>query len=134
MGAKPRKEKNFEDSVIPLINIVFLLLIFFIMSGADKVFQFDLPDVNKETESQASAQESIYIQVQEDGGILVDEQPVAPMAIADLLRQANDETEVVVAASKNTRAVDIDPVLLALSEHKIAAIKILVSSNSGAQQ
>lgn len=30
----PKRERNFEDNILPLINVVFLLLIFFMLAGS----------------------------------------------------------------------------------------------------
>ena len=77
--SKPHKDANgqtIDDRILPLINIVFLLLIFFMVAGALRApepFEITAPESTAETPMEDP---ELVIFMAEDGRIALDEQAV----------------------------------------------------------
>lgn len=81
-----RTRNNGDESILPLTNVVFLLLIFFMLAGritAPMPFEVDPPLSVSEANAQAGA---IEVQVGADGALAVDGEPLALGALADKVR------------------------------------------------
>ena len=71
-----RKQEEEPDTILPLINVVFLLLIFFIMTGAlHAVDYFNVNPPSSSSEFQASLDDTIIL-VGADGRIAIDNKAV----------------------------------------------------------
>ena len=69
----PRRRAASDDNLIPLINIVFLLLIFFMVAGQMQrpmAADIRLPDID----SQQPAQGDIQLELTADGGLWLNQQ------------------------------------------------------------
>ncbi len=76
MQLPPRKQEEEADPILPLINIVFLLLIFFIMTGALHAVDFFAVDPpSSSSETQGSLDDTIIL-VSGDGRIAIDNSEV----------------------------------------------------------
>lgn len=115
MRYKERANTDHEINISPLIDIVFILLIFFMVS-ATFVRDYDL-DINrpKASTSTASSSKAIRIHLDADGQAYMDGQPVRTWVIQsrlrDTLRTSSNKTVLVVtdqdvAARKLIEVVD----------------------------
>lgn len=100
MRYKERSNTEQEIDISPLIDIVFILLIFFMVS-ATFVRDYDL-DINrpKASTSTASSSKAIRVHLDANGETYIDGQPVRTWVIQsrvrDLLRTSTDKTVLVV--------------------------------------
>ncbi len=71
-----RKQEEEADTILPLINVVFLLLIFFIMTGAmHAVDYFNVNPPSSSSEIQGSLDDTVIL-VSSDGRIAIDNKEV----------------------------------------------------------
>ncbi len=75
------------DRVLPLLNVVFLLLIFIIMTGAlHAVDYFNVNPPSSSSEYQASLDDTvILISLRSDGSVAVGSRPVAKQALRSVM-------------------------------------------------
>jgi biopolymer transport protein ExbD len=84
----PRKHDPEELNISPLIDMVFILLIFFAVSTTFvKDMQLDLERPSAQSSVIASSK-SIRIYIDRDGGTYLDQQPVKPWMLQSLVRDA----------------------------------------------
>ncbi len=101
MRYKERDSTEQEINISPLIDIVFILLIFFMVS-ATFVKDYDL-DINrpKASSSTASSSKAIRVHIDSAGDVYIDGQPVRSWVIQNYvrekLRNSSDYTVLVVA-------------------------------------
>ncbi len=76
MQLQLRKQEEEPDTILPLINVVFLLLIFFIMTGAlHAVDYFNVNPPSSSSEFQASLDDTVIL-VGADGRLAIDNKEV----------------------------------------------------------
>lgn len=69
---RPRPRKNGDESILPLTNVVFLLLIFFMLAGTlASPDAFDIKPPVSQSESQAR-RDGLEIEIAADGSIALD--------------------------------------------------------------
>lgn len=100
-----RRKSGFHIDVVPLIDVVFVILIFNIMSST--LTQQTGVDVDKPSAQSAGElnRQSILIAVTRDGLIHVNERQVAPGGLQDVLRTLlanNASGEVVIVADRES--------------------------------
>lgn len=84
----PKKREPEDLNISPLIDMVFILLIFFAVSTTFvRDLQLELERPNAQSSVSASSQ-SIRVYIDADGAIYVDEQPVNPWMVQSLVRDA----------------------------------------------
>ena len=113
MGLKRRSKVSAEFSMSSLTDIIFLLLIFFMLtSNFVKIQPFPLP----ESDSKTVAATSVVVTVEKDGTYTLNNVEIDPRALDRELRQAirnsgnQDNATVTIVAEKGTdfdRVVDI---------------------------
>jgi biopolymer transport protein ExbD len=120
-----KKTKNAEDNMIPMINIVFLLLIFFMIAGQITAVQNQdivlpkaesgVPIIEKKVTLQLTDTNQIFFNGR---GVLLDELG------RELDALGTDETRVSLQADRRVKAVDLDKVLTILRARKIAKVTL----------
>jgi biopolymer transport protein ExbD len=106
MGLKRRSKVSAEFSMSSLTDIIFLLLIFFMLtSSLVRVNAFDLP----ESDSKTVAAQSVVVTIRKDGTHLVNDKEVSPGRISMAIRSVTasspvnrENTTVTIAAEKGT--------------------------------
>tara|TARA_Y100000992_G_scaffold13452_1_gene8000 strand:+ start:447 stop:842 length:396 start_codon:yes stop_codon:yes gene_type:complete len=131
MKLKTDYKKNInDDNLLPLVNIIFLLLIFFMLAGVIAK-QKELHDVQLSV-----AQLDEYIEqgtnvlfIQKDGTIFVNNQIVN---FSDLKRTILklDKEELILAADAAIDSSGLQKVLLILTESKIKNITLITNDDS----
>ena len=131
MKLKTDYKKNInDDNLLPLVNIIFLLLIFFMLAGVIAK-QKELHDVQLSV-----AQLDEYIEqgtnvlfIQKDGTIFVNNQIVN---FSDLKRTILklDKEELILAADASIDSSGLQKVLLILTESKIKNITLITNDDS----
>lgn len=118
---QPGRKQSSDEHLIPLINVVFLMLIFFMIVGritASDIFTVKPPESASETEIEAT---SITVLVGSDGALAVDGVLInfaaLPGAITDKLRSAQEQKitpTITVKADGDITVEALQPVLNAL--------------------
>jgi len=125
---KKQIEKN-EDNLLPLVNIIFLLLIFFMLAGVI-VKQKELHNVNL-----ASATIEEYIEkdkntlfINADGALILNDQPIGESLLKEKLILLKTDN-ILIAADGSLDSSSLNKILLILSDSKIKNVTLLSNTN-----
>lgn len=122
----PRRATNAEDNVLPLINVVFLLLIFFMVSGTliqEPPFALT-PPTTRHAEPLDSRQE--YLAIGADGRLAWMGEAIQPDALADRLsRRERPDAPLQVRADRRLEARSLTELLAELRAGGVARIQLL---------
>ena len=130
MRIKIKKQitKN-EDNLLPLVNIIFLLLIFFMLAGVI-VKQKELHNVNL-----ASATIEEYIEkdkntlfINADGALTLNDQPISESLLKEKLILLKTDN-ILIAADGSLDSSSLNKILLILSDSKIKNVTLLSNRN-----
>lgn len=117
-----------EDGVIPLINIVFLLLIFFLLAG--HIAPPEPVDVEppQTSASPDEAAEPATLHIQADGALFHDAEPVTDlMATATALGTADGPRKIIIRADKDAPAELVLAVADALRKARVDETQLVVA-------
>lgn len=129
---RPKRKHGCEINITPLIDIVFLLIIFsMVISQFQKieVENLEVPEARKAEQARASSPGRIVINVDRDGRIFVSHRSLTMAGLGELLsaetrhRQPEDLT-VLVRADRRTPWRNVGRVLGACAARKISQVKI----------
>ena len=127
---KTIKREYDDDGLLPLVNIIFLLLIFFMIVGViEKSIlkdNLDLPSVELD---RFQNKEVIKIYYDKDKELFIDDKKINLNDISTLLKTP-DAANIVLIADKSLLVSDINEVLLVLQNNKINNIRLLSSLNA----
>ena len=126
MKFKNKINKNYSDeNLLPLVNIIFLLLIFFMLAGVIAK-QKEMYDVNL-----ASAIIDEYIEqdkhilfIKSNGQIIFNDEPVSLKALDKKLNSIDSE-DIIIAADKFVTTGKLNNILIKLNKNKISNITLL---------
>ncbi len=131
MKLKTKSKKDYEDDgLLPLVNIIFLLLIFFMIVGViEKNILKDNLELPKVTLDKFENKDVAKIFYDEDKNIYLND---APININDLREKikTSEIKEVVLIADKSLLVRDINIILFELKQNEINNIKLLSSLNA----
>ena len=131
MKLKTKSKRDYEDDgLLPLVNIIFLLLIFFMIVGViEKNILRDNLELPKVTFDKFENRDVAKIFYDEDKNIYLND---APININDLRKKikTSEIKEVVLIADKSLLVRDINIVLYELKQNQINNIKLLSSLNA----
>ena len=119
-----------DDGLLPLVNIIFLLLIFFMIVGViEKSIlkdNLDLPSVELD---RFQNKEVIKIYYDKDKELFIDDKKINLNDISTLLKTP-DAANIVLIADKSLLVSDINKVLFVLQNNEINNIRLLSSLNA----
>jgi len=126
MKFKNKINKNYNDeNLLPLVNIIFLLLIFFMLAGVIAK-QKEMYDVNL-----ASAIIDEYIEqdkhilfIKSNGQIIFNDEAVSLKALDKKLNSIDSE-DIIIAADKFVKTGKLNNILIKLNKNKISNITLL---------
>ena len=131
MKLKTKSKRDYEDDgLLPLVNIIFLLLIFFMIVGViEKNILRDNLELPKVTLDKFENRDVAKIFYDEDKNIYLND---APININDLRKKikTSEIKEVVLIADKSLLVRDINIILFELKKNEINNIKLLSSLNA----
>ncbi len=131
MKLKTKSKKDYEENgLLPLVNIIFLLLIFFMIVGViEKNILKDNLELPKVTLDKFENRDVAKIFYDEDKNIYLND---APININDLRKKikTSEIKEVVLIADKSLLVRDINIILFELKQNEINNIKLLSSLNA----
>jgi biopolymer transport protein ExbD len=124
-----KKREYDDDGLLPLVNIIFLLLIFFMIAGVieKRIINddIDLPSVDL---SKYNYKEVTRILIKKDNILSINDE-VIEMSQIDNYFKTNKQNEVIVIADKSLYIKDINVLLSKLHKNKITNIKLLSNRN-----
>ncbi|WP_416897089.1 MAG: ExbD/TolR family protein [Minwuia sp.] len=119
-----RSRRSGDDSVLPLINVVFLLLIFFMLAGQLAITDpFEVAPPRSETESDPQAQD-VMILLSRDGRIAIDGRPVERSALPDALKEIA-AGQVRLKADGDANAVEVVELMELLRDSGVRRLNLL---------
>lgn len=122
----PRRSVNSEDNILPLINVVFLLLIFFMVSGTliqEPPFALTPPTTEH---AEALESQSEYLAIGADGRLAWIGEAIEPEALADRLSQREQpDAPLQVRADRRLEARALTELLAELRAGGVAQIQLL---------
>ena len=98
-GSEKSLLSRVEDNLLPLINLVFLLLMFFIAVG--QMSSTSLPDLPDSRAQQSPEQPRADLVVKSSDDWFVDGQSITEDQLLDLLPAPNDETPLRIGANRS---------------------------------
>lgn len=134
----PRSRRTSEDNVLPLINIVFLLLIFFMIAGALSTRPpFELQPPRADAAPSTSAPATAGIAIAADGRIAFRGEEIALEALAERVREwsesGDDDKALTLRADGGADSERLLRVMTTLREAGIERIRMLaVGGQDGA--
>ncbi len=134
MRFEPPRLKNDEERILPLINVVFLLLIFFMLVGKLAASDpFEIAPPRSASEGPAGTQEMLVL-VGADGKLALDgkvlEETALEAAVAERL-SASEETRVRLKADGRAEATQVIAVMERLRAAGVERLKLLTVSEGG---
>lgn len=123
---RPRRRAP-VDSVTPLINVVFLLLIFFMLTGT--ISRPDLLDIRPPAATAGSdeAADGLRIQLDANGQLAIDKRRLTLKQVADEVarrQEADPKAKVVIAADGKTQSGKVLDLLDALRNAGVERVSI----------
>lgn len=131
MKIKSKTKRNYEDDgMLPLVNIIFLLLIFFMIVG---VIEKNVVKENIQLPAAALAKfdnrELTKIFIDKEKSIFINDEKIYMNQVNQKLKLIKNK-EVVLIADKSLLIKDINLILVELQKNNIENIKLLSSINA----
>ena len=124
-----KKVLNNEDNLLPLVNIIFLLLIFFMLAGVIAK-QKELHNVNLASaiieEYNEDNKNMLFINV--DGSLTLNDQPIIESMLQEKLVSLKTK-EIIIAADGSLDSNSLNKILLILSASQIKNVTLLSNEN-----
>jgi len=120
-----RNKTNNEDNLLPLVNIIFLLLIFFMLAGviAKQKEMYDIDLASAVIEEYIEQDKNILF-INSVGEIVFNDIPIAFSELDDKLKSIKDKN-IIIAADKNVTTGKLNKVLIQLNKNKITNVTLL---------
>tara|TARA_B000000475_G_scaffold73716_1_gene59298 strand:- start:127 stop:519 length:393 start_codon:yes stop_codon:yes gene_type:complete len=127
---KIKNKKDFtqtDDNLLPLVNIIFLLLIFFMLAGVIAK-QKEMYDVNLATAviDKYSETENNILFIKSDDTIIFNDTIITTKTLSDKLKQLKDK-DIIIAADKFVSTAKLNKVLIELNKNKISNVTLLTN-------
>ncbi len=132
--APKRRAKDDEERILPLINIVFLLLVFFMVAGrltAPDPFKIELP--HSSSDDEAGVQEAM-IAIGQDGRLALDGTVMIEAEILSALTErlsSDDGLKVRMKADGQVEAIRVVEVMELLREAGVEKLAMLTVKDTG---
>ncbi|MGM0412316.1 MAG: ExbD/TolR family protein [Pseudomonadota bacterium] len=115
--------RDMEDHILPLINIVFLLLIFFMVAGAlttPESVDVEPPEASVDGEEPDRDEQTLYITA--DGGLTLGEEAVELEGLAEAV---GEREEILLRADEAVEGVRVVEVMQALREAGLERVRLV---------
>lgn len=123
------KPKN-DDNLLPLVNIIFLLLIFFMIAGVvqkqKELYEVELGTAVIENYID-SDDKTIFIR--KDGTIVFDGRGISDNELKTYLKEIEEKEKLVIAADGKITSERLNKILLILTRENIERIVLLTNAN-----
>ncbi len=120
-----------ENNLLPLVNIIFLLLIFFMIAGVIQK-QKELYDVDLGTATIDNyvEREINTLFINNDGSLVFNDNNIPFSSLEEKVSKLNKKSELMIAADKELTAGRLNKVLLILNNQSIEKIYLMTSKNN----
>ena len=123
-GSEKTLLSRVEDNLLPLINLVFLLLMFFIAVG--QISSTSLPDLPGSKAQQSPEQPRADLVVKSSDDWFVDGQSITEDQLLDLLPAPNDETPLRIGANRSMTMATMEKLFQRLESGGYKDVVLLV--------
>ncbi|MEM8790178.1 MAG: biopolymer transporter ExbD [Pseudomonadota bacterium] len=130
MPRKPRRQLTYDDSILPLINVVFLLLIFFMVVGklsANDPFEVIPPQSISDGEA---AQQDLTIAVGAEGELALSGKLVTEEELVAAVKAA-EQGEFRIRADSRASAATVVALIDTLRSNGVASVRLLTVPSMG---
>lgn len=122
----PKRNRSLDDKILPLINVVFLLLIFFVLAGAiTRAAPFDLTLPTSQQSEQRTLPADPVLSIAADGRLAFNDETVAAAELTTKLADWPADTPLQVRADSALKARQLSAILLQLRAAGIAEVRLL---------
>ena len=124
-----RRTRRVRENVVPLINVIFLLVIFFMLAGALRPaapFDVELPETADAGEAPDPKARTVWLA--QDGGLAFENRARSTTALVAALAQ--DESPVVLRADARVPARALLPLLAQLGAAGVADVEVVTVAES----
>ena len=114
-----KKQKRKEINLIPMINIIFLLLIFFMLTGTIQIKQKSLISKPKSIYSQnqdLSKESAILFTIDMEGNYYLDNQKLSLEKISEEISKKKKTKKVFLDLDKRSKIIDLNKVIKILKD------------------
>ena len=131
MRLKTKSKRDYEDDgLLPLVNIIFLLLIFFMIVGViEKNILKDNLELPKVTLDKFENKDITKIFYDGNKNIFLNDRPIDIKDLSKMIK-TSEVKDVVLIADKSLLITDINIILFELKQNQINNIKLLSSLNA----
>lgn len=125
-----RQSKTSENSITALIDVVFILLLFFMLAGQIK--ELSNPDILLPYSAlgKTAEQQPLKIEISKDGGLIVNDKPLELAQLDSALADINSDDRIAVLADKRLKVDKLDEVLSVIRARGIAKVSLLSDGSS----
>ena len=127
MELKSRHAKSDDDNLIPLINIVFLLLIFFMVAGQIQPQPDAHIDVPVATHESQRVPLSVFVSLDANGNLTWINEAISAEALAQRLED-NAISEIAIVADKAATAAQLESVMSQFRQREGLAVRVVLES------
>ena len=125
-----RGKKNID--LIPMINIIFLLLIFFMLTGTIQVREnpkVENPISIFASNSKEFEKNTFNITLTEEGGIYLNNKIFTMIELKQELLKLNISTKIIFNADKNSKITDVNKIIFLLKENDFKKVFFKIIHN-----
>lgn len=119
----PRKTSSLDDSMIPAINIVFLLLIFFMVAGQIKAPQEELTVPTSSSESELASLDAV-LEIDAQGMLTLNHQPITSIRQLGASKESAKISSLTLRVHKTLNAEVLDPILRRIRELGLKQVQL----------
>ena len=128
MKLKDIKNKTTNDeNLLPLVNIIFLLLIFFMLAGviAKQKEMYDVDLATAVIDEYADEKNNIIF-IKSDNSIIFNETTISSQKLDNKLKTLKDKN-IIIAADKNISTYMLNKILIKLNKNQISNVTLLTN-------
>ena len=116
-----------DDNLLPLVNIIFLLLIFFMLAGviAKQKEMYDVDLATAVIDKYSETEDNILF-IKSDNSIIFNDTIMTTKTLGDKLKQLKDK-DIIIAADKFVSTSRLNKVLIELNKNKISNVTLLTN-------
>lgn len=119
----PRKISSLDDSMIPAINIVFLLLIFFMVAGQIKAPQEELAIPSSISESELASLDAV-LEIDAQGKLTLNHQPINSIRELGASNESGKISSLTLRVHKTLSVDVLDPILRRIRELGLKQVQL----------